>query len=548
MKPLILFAMRISVRLRLALALGAVLLMLTAISALAVINVRATASDTARLFASPFTVSNGAADLRGAMTLWTDQLIAVRAGSRNDSLIDKTRRDLATALDTLNARYLGPREDLAKLAAAVTTFSSVGQGQPGTETPVAVLIQARDAVYEAADVIRHFAVNRGAQFAKASAETADRLFWMTLLLSGAAVVLAGMLAIVLSAGITRPLAGISQTLDRITEGHYDTNISWQSGRDELAAIASKVGLLQTSLKLARQQAEEAQRTQQSRAEHGERISGSTRRFRDQMLGVTSDLEATSSGLKAVAQDLTLSAGRSLLEVGITDTASASTRSGIEAVSAATHQLVASVQEISSQVSQSTVVAASAVNDARRTDEIVRALASGAQRIGEVVALIQGIANQTNLLALNATIEAARAGESGKGFAVVASEVKSLANQTARATEDIARQIGQVQESTQQAVQAIDGIGRTIANISTISAAIAAAVEEQSAATAEIARNVTESARGTAEVSSNITSLRETAVESGKTAETMLGQASGLVQQTERLSAAMDRFLGEVLAA
>ncbi len=181
------------------------------------------------------------------------------------------------------------------------------------------------------------------------------------------------------------------------------------------------------------------------------------------------------------------------------------------------ELSSSISEISRQVTQSATIADNAVAEARRTDATVQALAEGAQKIGDVVTLIQTIAAQTNLLALNATIEAARAGEAGRGFAVVATEVKSLATQTASATEEIAAQVGQIQVATRDAVDAVRGIGTTIEEISRIAAAIAAAVEEQSAATREIARNVQQASDGTNQVSSNIAGVRQAAKETGTAA-------------------------------
>ena len=178
---------------------------------------------------------------------------------------------------------------------------------------------------------------------------------------------------------------------------------------------------------------------------------------------------------------------------------------------------------------------------------MRALADGAEKIGEVVGLITTIASQTNLLALNATIEAARAGDAGKGFAVVASEVKSLANQTARATEEIGTQIGQIQAATKEAVAAIRGITTTIDEVSAIATTIASAVEEQGAATAEIARNVQQTAQAARDVTVNISGISETANETGAAAGHLLGAASDLSKQAERLSAEVDSFVAGIRA-
>jgi methyl-accepting chemotaxis protein len=221
---------------------------------------------------------------------------------------------------------------------------------------------------------------------------------------------------------------------------------------------------------------------------------------------------------------------------------------VQTVATATEELSASIAEISQQVTRSSNMAGKAVQEAEQTNGKVRDLVSASARIGEVVQLISGIAAQTNLLALNATIEAARAGESGKGFAVVASEVKSLANQTAKATEEISAQITQIQEATRQAVAAIEGISGTISGINETATAIAGAVEEQQAATREIARNVQEAAQGTQEVSSNIVGVTEAANKTGKVSQDALITASSLANEADALGTAVESFLSAVRAA
>jgi len=200
------------------------------------------------------------------------------------------------------------------------------------------------------------------------------------------------------------------------------------------------------------------------------------------------------------------------------------------------------------VQQSTDIAGQAATEAERTNTVVSGLAEAAQKIGEVVNLITDIADQTNLLALNATIEAARAGDAGKGFAVVANEVKSLANQTARATEDIGREIGSVQTETRTAVSAIESISGIIGRINEVTSTIASAVQEQDAATQEIARNVQQASQGTAEVSSTIVGVTEAAREAGSAAENVLQATSSLNEQSTQLKSMVERFLADVRAA
>jgi methyl-accepting chemotaxis protein len=229
-------------------------------------------------------------------------------------------------------------------------------------------------------------------------------------------------------------------------------------------------------------------------------------------------------------------------------ASEQTSVNVQTVATATEQLASSVQEIGRQVARSTQVAGKAVEEAKLTDATVQTLAAGAQKIGDVVTIIHDIAGKTNLLALNATIEAARAGDAGKGFAVVASEVKALANQTAKATEEIALQIRAIQETTQISAQSIQRVSETIGKVSKTATAIASAVEEQGAATQEISRNVLQAAQGTQEVSSNVVSVSQAAQQTGAAATQVLASANELSQNGETLKAQVGAFLKEVRAA
>jgi methyl-accepting chemotaxis protein len=256
---------------------------------------------------------------------------------------------------------------------------------------------------------------------------------------------------------------------------------------------------------------------------------------DQVASAATEMRATADGLSAMADE-------SMQEANGVAAAAEQATSNVATVASASEEMAASVAEIGRQVTESARIAADAVSEAERTNATVQGLSEASARIGDVIKLISDIAGQTNLLALNATIEAARAGEAGKGFAVVASEVKNLANQTAKATGDIAAQIQAIQDSTREAVTAIQGIGRTITQINQISGAIAAAVEEQGAATAEISRNVQEAAVGTREVSTAIQRVSASAAETGTGAGQVRDAAAELSVQAERLTGQADAFL------
>jgi methyl-accepting chemotaxis protein len=270
---------------------------------------------------------------------------------------------------------------------------------------------------------------------------------------------------------------------------------------------------------------------------------------DAVIGkVVTAVASAGTELQASADTLGEIAGRTGTRASAVAAASTQASANVQTVAAAAEELSASVGEITRQVNEGSRIAGEAMGRARETDATVQGLAEGAKRIGDVVRLINDIAGQTNLLALNATIEAARAGEAGKGFAVVASEVKNLANQTAKATEEIGAQIAAIQGDTQRAVAAIQGIAGVIESIDRITTAIAAAVEQQGAATAEIARNVQQAAAGTNEVSAAIADVNAAAAETNGAVTDLRGSAAELARNAETLKRELAQFLGSLRAA
>ncbi len=265
-------------------------------------------------------------------------------------------------------------------------------------------------------------------------------------------------------------------------------------------------------------------------------------------GVVDTVSSAASEMQSTAEAMTATAEQTSNQTSAAATAAEETTTNVQTVASAAEEMSNSISEIGRQVDQSSDIAGKAVEEAERTNETVKNMAATAQKIGEVVKLISDIAEQTNLLALNATIEAARAGDAGKGFAVVASEVKSLANQTAKATEDIAGQIGAMQAVTNEAGTAINSIGETIKEISEIGTTISAAVEEQRAATQEIARNVQQAAQGTGEVSANIVSVTQAATDAGESTRNVLSASGDIATQAEMLGSEVDGFVRQIREA
>lgn len=385
-----------------------------------------------------------------------------------------------------------------------------------------------------------------AQRAEAMARLTGRIAqFMTL--ATAAVFLA-MLYFLFSRRVVAPLTRLSGLVLRLADGDYSVQIVDADRHDEIGDMLRAVSVFKSN-GMAQKTLEAEQATERAaRERRAAQMEDLTKTFEAKVVELVQSLAEASRDMHGAAQSMSGIAAQTNARSSAVATAASSASVNVETVAAAAEELSSSITEISRQVSQSASIADRAVAEAQRTDLTVQALAEGAQKIGDVVTLIQTIASQTNLLALNATIEAARAGEAGKGFAVVASEVKSLANQTAEATEEIAAQVGQIQLATRDAVDAVRGIGTTIEEISRIAAAIAAAVEQQGAATREIARNVQQASEGTGQVSSNIEGVRSAAQQTGVAAGQVLESSNGLSRRSEDMRSEVQWFIDSVRAA
>jgi methyl-accepting chemotaxis protein len=362
------------------------------------------------------------------------------------------------------------------------------------------------------------------------------------------VVLSPLFGFFLARGILVPVNSLTDSMSKLAEGDNTVDIPSTAGKDEIGQMARAVQVFKDNA-IEREWLEaEAMKAAEDVAAHAQRTAELCAEFDKTVSAALEAVNASANEMEATAQAMSATAEQTSKQATTVASASGEATSKVQTVATAAEELSTSIAEIGRQVTQASDISNRAVSEAERTNGTVQGLAEAAQKIGVVVNLINDIASQTNLLALNATIEAARAGEAGKGFTVVASEVKSLANQTAKATDEIAGQISSMQNVTGEVVEAIGDIGKTISEVNGIATSIAAAVEEQSAATEEIARNVQQAAEGTQEASSNIGGITQAAGETGQAAGQVLEAAGDLSRQSDALREEVNKFLADVKAA
>jgi methyl-accepting chemotaxis protein len=398
------------------------------------------------------------------------------------------------------------------------------------------------------DILVEAAKEEGLNFRQEAADVSDFSYQMLLVAVGVTIAFGIAISLLIARSIARPIIAITGTMSRLAAGDTTVSIPALARRDEVGRIAKAVEVFQQQAIDGMRHAETRMEEQAIKERRSESMARLTTSFDAQVSDVIENVAAAASKLTATSQGVASVAAETSQKATTVAAASEEASVSVQTVAAATEELATSINEISRQVAQSTQIAEKAVMQAGRTNVTVGGLTDAARQIGDVVHLIQDIAAQTNLLALNATIEAARAGDAGKGFAVVASEVKVLAAQTAKATEEISKQVDAIRSATGSAAEAIREIGGTIGELSEIGSSIASAVDQQGSATREIALNVQQAANGTGEVAINISGVMAASEISKHSASEVLGSASALSEQAEILRHQVQAFLKNIRAA
>ena len=381
----------------------------------------------------------------------------------------------------------------------------------------------------------------------------DEVFWENVAttggLAGGIALVIGIVSMLIARSVSLPVVRITGAMKKLAAGDIDVGIPAIGQKDEVGEMALAVQVFKDNAvenrKLQAEQQEAEKRAEQQKKAAMNKLADD---FDSSVGNIVSTVTSSANEMQSTAESMSSIAEETSSQSTTVAAAAEQASSNVQTVAAATEELSSSIVEISRQVQRQSEIAEQASDAAGQSRQQVGELAEQAQSIGEVVDLITSVAEQTNLLALNATIEAARAGDAGKGFAVVASEVKNLANQTAKATDEIAGQIKAVQERTSSTVQAIERIAETIHTMTEIASVVASAVEQQNAATQEIGRNVQQAATGTQQVSSAITGVTQASSEAGSASTQVLAAASDLSKQATGLSAEVRRFLDQVRAA
>ncbi|MFC7335385.1 methyl-accepting chemotaxis protein [Rhodocista pekingensis] len=473
------------------------------------------------------------------------QAIAERFNRRLASMSEQTAA-IETRLTAAEARFAPLQRDVVAALIQVRDAALSGDTAGAHDLFKTKVRSAERAASELTDPMIEDGIKRVAELETSLAETSAMETWImgTVALVG---ILAGLAVSLLVAqrGVIRPVDRVTEAMTKLQAKDYDFELPDHGRSDAIGGMARAVMVFRDAMRRADELEAEQRREQERRNRQSARLTAQVKDFVDGMNAITDELARESGMLKADADSLAAAAGRTAQMTEEATTATERTASNVQTVAAATEELSASIHEISARAGETAARSTEGANQAKETAERVARLRDTVAEIGQVVDIINGIAAQTNLLALNATIEAARAGEAGKGFAVVAHEVKSLATQTAKATEEIRAQVEGVQGATVDAAAAIERIVGLIGDISAMTGAIAAAVEEQSAVTNEITRSIQGAASGTETIRMEVHQLHATASDTGSVAGRVNGAASDLAGRSDAVRSRVRAFVTEL---